>query len=99
MSAVLDFLAEAQDEAKEATRFYERQVPGLGVRFRAEVEIVCADIVRQPLLWNERSDGHRRVNLPGFPYYVAYFIRGDRIIVAAVGHAARHPDYWKRREV
>ena len=98
MSAVLEFLPEAKCDAEEATRFYEGRVAGLGARFRAEVESVCAAIVRQPLLWRERSGGHRRVNIPGFPYYVAYFIRRERIIVAAVGHAARHPDYWKRRK-
>ena len=97
MSAVLDFLPEAKCDAEEATRFYERRIPGLGARFRAEVESVCAAIVRQPLLWSERAGGYRRVNIPGFPYYVAYFIRNERIVVAAVGHAARHPDYWKAR--
>jgi len=98
MSAVLEFLPEAKCDAEEATKFYEQRVSGLGARFRAEVESVCAAIVRQPLLWSERSGGYRRVNIPGFPYYVAYFIRGERIIVTAVGHAGRHPDYWKRRE-
>ena len=71
MSAVLEFLPEAKCDAEEATRFYERRIPGLGARFRAEVESVCAAIVRQPLLWSERRGGYRRVNIPGFPYYVA----------------------------
>jgi plasmid stabilization system protein ParE len=97
VTAVLEFLPEAGADAEEATRYYELRVPGLGARFRTEVESVCAAVVRQPLLWSERKGGYRRVNIPGFPYYVAYFIRGERIIVAAVGHAARHPDYWKRR--
>jgi plasmid stabilization system protein ParE len=98
VSAVLEFLPEAQCDAEEAIRFYERRAPGLGARFRAEIESVCAAIVRQPLLWSERVGGYRRVNIPGFPYYVAFVIRGERIVVAALGHAARHPDYWKRRE-
>lgn len=98
MSGSLEFLPEAKCDAEEATRYYERCVPGLGDRFRAEIESVCAAIVRQPLLWSERVGGYRRINILGFPYYVAYFVRGERIVVAAVGHAARHPDYWKWRE-
>ena len=98
MSVVLEFLREAEEDAKEATRYYERQVPGLGARFGAEVESVCAALLRNPLLWRERSGGYRRINLPGFPYYVAYFIRGERILVTAVGHASRQPEYWKWRE-
>jgi plasmid stabilization system protein ParE len=99
MSAVLEFLPEAFAEAEEAVQYYEQCVPGLGIRFRAEVESVCATIARQPLLWRERTGAFRRVNLPGFPFYIAYFIRGERILVAAVGHASRHPNYWKQREL
>lgn len=51
------------------------------------------------LLRRERPGGYRRVNLTGFPYYIAYFIRGEHIVVAAVAHASRHPDYWKMRPV
>jgi plasmid stabilization system protein ParE len=94
----MEFLPEALVDAEETTRFYEDRVPGLGRRFRTELENVCAEINRQPLLWNERAGGFRRVNLPGFPHYVAYFLRGERIVVAAIGHASRHPDYWKKRD-
>lgn len=44
------------------------------------------------------AGGYRRVNIPGFPYYVAYGIRGELILVTAVGHSSRRPDYWKRPE-
>jgi hypothetical protein len=46
----LEFLPEASFEAEEATRYYESRVPGLGVRFREEVESVCSAVLRQPLL-------------------------------------------------
>ncbi len=98
MSAGLEFLPEASEEVEEATRYYEQRVPGLGIRFRSEVETVCAAIVRQPLHWRKRPGGFTRVNLPGFPFYIAYFIRNERILIAAVAHASRHPDYWKQRE-
>ena len=99
MSTVLEFLPEARSDAEEVTKFYEQRIPGLGARFRVEVESACSGIVRHPLLWSERQGGFRRVNIPGFPYYIAYFIRDERIIVAALGHAARHPDYWKKRTI
>lgn len=98
MSNILEFLPEALEDAVGAVEFYEECTSGLGARFRLEVESACSAIVRQPLLWSERQGGFRRVNLPGFPYYIAYFIRNERIIVAAIGHAARHPDYWKKRQ-
>lgn len=99
MNLVLEFLSEAAAEVTAIVEYYEERVPGLGTRFRREIESVCSAIVQHPLLWRERRGGYRRVNLPGFPYYVAFFLRDDRILVAAVGHASRHPDYWKKRSI
>lgn len=93
----LDFLPEAAAELYQAAEDYESRQEGLGLRFRQEVPEVCRAIVQQPLLWRERPGGYRRVNCPAFPHYVAYFIRGDLILVAAVAHGHRHPDYWKDR--
>lgn len=97
MSLVLEFLPEARAEVECVTGYYEARVPGLGVRFREEVESACAAIVQHPLLWRERPNGCRRVNLPGFSYYVAFVLREDRVLIIAVAHASRHPNYWKSR--
>lgn len=96
---VLEFLPEAITEAADATAYYEGCVQGLGARLRREIESTTTAIVSGPLHWRERPGGFRRANQKGFPYYVAYFIRGERVIIAAVAHASRHPDYWKRREI
>ena len=93
----LEFLTDAQAEFYEAAVYYEAKEIGLGKRFRAEVWEICAAIMEHPLIWREREGGFRRVNCPVFPYYIAYFIRRDKVVVAAVAHASRHPDYWKRR--
>ena len=85
------FLPEASSELYEAAEYYESKQPGLGSRFQTEVLEVCRLIVQNPLLWRERSGGYRRVNCPVFPYYLAYFIRDDRLVVAAVAHGHRRP--------
>jgi plasmid stabilization system protein ParE len=96
---ILEFLPEASAELYGAAEYYESKQEGLGRRFRNEVLELCGLIVQQPLLWRERAGGYRRVNCPVFPYYIAYFIRGDLIVVAAVAHGHRRPDYWKQRSV
>lgn len=93
----LDFLPEATAELYEAAQYYEAKEKGLGWRFRNEDLEICRTIVQQPFLWRERPGGYRRVNCPVFPYYVAYFIRGDLILVAAVAHGHRRPEYWRDR--
>src|SRR5690349_16741293 len=77
---ILEFLPDASAELYAAAEYYELKQEGLGRRFRDEVLQVCGLIVQQPLLWRERAGGYRRVNCPVFPYYVAFFIRGDLIV-------------------
>ena len=47
-----------------------------------------------PLMYSlEIGDVRRRV-LRQFPYTLSYAIRGDLIMVLAVSHQHRAPDYW-----
>src|SRR5437763_158955 len=92
-----DFLPEARDELSEAVFYYESKEPGLGARFRREIEQVAKRIAANPYLWHERPGGYRRVNCRIFPYYVAYFVRGEKIVIAAVAGGPQKPEYWRRR--
>lgn len=90
-------LREAKAEFSEAVSWYKAKELGLGKRFRDEITQVFGKIMANPLLWRERPGGYRRVNCPTFPYYIPYFIRGQKIIVAAVAHERRRPHYWQDR--
>ncbi len=46
-----------------------------------------------------RAGNYRRVNLSVFPFYIAYVIRGETVVLLAVAHSAREPEYWMKREV
>jgi plasmid stabilization system protein ParE len=91
------FLPEAREELFAAALSYEQKGTGLGWRFRSEAAAAIERILFDPYVWRERKGGYRRVNLPVFPYYIAYFIRAEEIIIAAVAHAHRRPNYWKHR--
>jgi plasmid stabilization system protein ParE len=45
----VEFSPEAQSEFADARRYYERQVPGLGERFRAEVRDALMRLHHWPL--------------------------------------------------
>ena len=93
----LEFLPAAEQELAEATAYYEEAELGLGVRFREEVQSTTAAILLHPLLWRQRRGSYRRVNLPAFPYYVAYVLRGQRVRIIAIGHSARQPGHFRSR--
>jgi plasmid stabilization system protein ParE len=93
-----EFLPEARDEFWEAAQYYESKEKGLGVRFRTEISHIIQRILADPCLWRERPGGYRRFNRPVFPYYLAYFVRKDTILIAAVAHGHRKRGYWKERQ-
>ena len=93
----LEFLPQAEQEVAEVTAYYEQTDPALATRFREEIESITATLLLHPLLWRQRSDGYRRVNLPSFPFYLAYVLRGERVRVIAVSHGARRPGYFRSR--
>lgn len=95
---IVEFLDEARQELIEAALWYESKEPGLGRRFRNEVAYVVDRIAETPFLWQEREGGYRRVNCPIFPYYIPYFVRGEKIILIAVAHGHRQPGYWQSRQ-
>lgn len=95
----LTFLPEAAAELYESAVYYQAKEAGWRSASAMNSPKSSQRFVATPHLWREQAGGYRRVNCPVFPYYVAYFIRGDLILIAAVAHAARHPDYRKQREI
>ena len=96
---IVEFLEEANRDMVDAALWYESKQPGLGHRFKMEVESVLRSIVANPFLQRERDGGYRRVNFPVFPYYLPYFIRHDKIIVLAIAHEHRRSVYWNQQDL
>ena len=91
-------LPEAEAEITDASIYYEGRVKGLGSAVEREVHFVLTAIAASPGLPRLRPRGYRRVNLKRFPYYVAYMLFDETAIILAVGHGARHPEYWIGRK-
>jgi len=91
-------LEEAEQEITDAVLWYEERADGLGAAFENEVNFVFRAIACSPELPRLRTKGYRRVNLKRFPFYVAYMIYHDAVIILAIGHGARLPEYWIGRK-
>jgi plasmid stabilization system protein ParE len=96
MSAIL-FHPEADFEMMEAAVVYETMQHDLGKRFLSEVQNALNHILINPLLCPVIYRDVRRGLTRTFPFNVLYRRTGDQIIVMAVMHQKRHPDYWKSR--
>lgn len=92
------FAPEARAEFDSAERYYEQQVPGLGLRFRHEVRAALQRLRRWPLAAPVERGEVRRLLLSRFPYKLLYAVEPQGIYVLAVAHQHRAPEYWVGRE-
>jgi plasmid stabilization system protein ParE len=88
----------AARESNEAFFWYEARRPGLGGRFRSELERVLDRIVEAPAQFPLVEQSVRIARLHSFPYEVYFSFKDDRVVILSVLHHGRHPDTWKRRD-
>ncbi len=91
------FTQAARAELIEAQDWYEGQAPGLGRRFRAEVDALTERISAHPLQFPVVFKNVRRALLRRFPYMLFFTIEDDTLLVFACFHASRDPRRWQRR--
>ena len=88
------FLETARQELDDAVDFLELEFEGLGFRFKEEVNLAILRISRHPTAWSIELEGVRKCLLHKFPYKLLYSIEADHVIIIAVAHQHRDPDYW-----
>ena len=91
------FVDEALAEFVAAGRYYDERAPGLGDAFVDEVEAGIEAILKGPTVWRVVEDDVRRYLVHRFPYGIYYTIEGHTIVIWAVKHLHRSPDYWQGR--
>ncbi len=91
------FVAEARAELLEQADYYDEKRPGLGDRFIAEVERAVDFALRFPMGGSPWLRGTRRVFTQRFPFAVVYRPDPGGIVIFAVAHTRRRPDYWRDR--
>lgn len=94
----ISLLPLAQTELDEAFLWYEEQAVGLGYEFLDEFDQSVRLIVSFPELFEEMEEGVRRCLINRFPYGIIYGIDVDKIVVIAVAHLKRKPNYWIERK-
>lgn len=92
-----EFLPEADEEFREAARYYESEAPGIGMAFVVEVHKTVADIVEFPLAAHIVRPSIRKKVLRHFSYNILYSIEPDKIVIVAVAHQRRRSNYWRSR--
>jgi len=91
------FLPPAEEEMTAASVFYEAASPNLGVDFLDDVQRGVGLLRDHPRIGQSVGSGLRRMLLHHFPFSLIYAVEADAILIVAVAHQRRQPDYWRER--
>ncbi|HPJ38956.1 MAG TPA: type II toxin-antitoxin system RelE/ParE family toxin [Spirochaetota bacterium] len=91
------FLIDAQEELDDSFEWYENQLAGLGYELLQEIDIALRRIVSYSDSCALIRNGLRRCVVNRFPYGIIYGSDAENIIIVAIAHLHRKPQYWHER--
>jgi len=94
MSKQVIFSLLAKQELDAAVLYYDLEQQGLGERFKTEVRTAIDRIRTYPDAWTMIRPDIRKCILHKFPYSVLYALEGEQILIIAIAHHHRKPEYW-----
>ena len=99
MAKRLQFLPEAFVEIGKIADWYADQNSQIAERFLATLERILSSIVRNPHrgAFHDAEKRHRFRRVGRFPYLVVYREESEDILIVAVYHTSRRPDFWQER--
>lgn len=90
-------LSVAEEEAAEASAFYDDASPGIGIEFLKDLRHAINRLSQYPYLGTPMDDELRGLVMPRFPFKVIYYVDLECIVIVSVAHQSRRPDYWRDR--
>jgi toxin ParE1/3/4 len=93
------FHPESQAEFYQSIEYYDEREDGLGYDFAVEVFAAIERAAANPEIWPLAHSDIRRCLVHRFPYGILYHYpeNGEEILIVAVMHLHRDPEYWKTR--
>ncbi|MCG8419016.1 MAG: type II toxin-antitoxin system RelE/ParE family toxin [Proteobacteria bacterium] len=89
----------ADEELWQATDWYDKREPGLGIEFEQDVYDALEFIAASPMAWRQWPNlpEVRVFVMSRFPFLIPYFVDERQLIVLAIAHGKRRPGYWQYR--
>ncbi len=87
----------ASADVKSAVAWYRGRSPKAASDFVEELDRAVDTIREAPERWPMGKNNTRRFLLWRFPFSVIYSVQEGVIVIWAVAHGSRRPEYWTRR--
>ena len=91
------FVAPARREFLAEIAYYLSIEPRLGAQFASAVEDAVARAIAFPEAGSPAPSSTRRIFLRDFPFSLIYREYPNEVVVFAIAHHSRLPDYWQSR--
>ena len=87
----------AEVEYTQSLRWYAERNIEAARDFDAEFDRALGLIAAHPERYPMCDQRHRFFLMRRFPYQIIYRIQSQQVVIIAVAHTARKPDYWAAR--
>ena len=91
------FTEAARAELIDAQDWYEAEAPGLGRRFRTEIDSVVRRMADNPRQFPPSLGLSSGESAKKFPYALFFLVEPDALLVVACFHSSRDPRHWQKR--
>lgn len=91
------FLPAAEAELLKEVTYYSNARDGLGIEFEAAVAAAVKRAVANPDSGAPSAQGTRGRLVKAFPFSVVYRVSDIELLVVAIVHHRRKPEYWSGR--
>ncbi len=91
------YLTLAETEIDDAVFWYQKSSQDQSLKFLAELQRALHVVLTHPFIGLEITPGVHRYRLKRFPYTLIYRPKRDSIVVIALAHQQREPNYWLDR--
>lgn len=100
MALTFDFHPDAEEEFIAAIEWYlSHASKAVADRFIEATTRSIRIILNSPLSHPVERGVIRKCHVKRFPYKILFEVDEDSILILAVSHAKRHPDYWHLRKL
>ena len=97
MTRTLEFTSAARAEFDEAFGWYADRSFTAALGFANEVDVAIESIIADPGRFVRTFSECQVCRLRRYPYSVVFHALRESIVVVAIAHASRRPDYWHHR--
>jgi len=87
----------ASQDFSEAIEWYEFQSEGLGNRFKRLVINQMKQVQQNPGWFLKEDEEIYKAYIPKFPHKVLFTFDDEKVVVWAIAHMHRKPNYWQSR--